>query len=228
MLECDLSLIHICVEHELKEKGYDAQLTASAIYFLSFHAPGKQGNTKIMSLQIQGRNTEYLDYLEGSAPVLENEIAFSRLVLKENDWHIGDRVELNLNGKLYKFIITGSYSDYMQLGSSARLNARLDMSKTDMFEYWNVNVCLLYTSLVFSVLSLHHWKEKNKGINEIYRVLKKNGRLIIGDPLLEDWMSNRILGLLMQVLDGGSFTDKKRVSEYLSLSLIHILLTTFN
>lgn len=26
--------------------------------------------------------------------------------------------------------------------------------------------------LVFSVLSLHHWKEKNKGINEIYRVLK--------------------------------------------------------
>lgn len=128
------------VEHELKEKGYDAQLTASAIYFLSFHAPGKQGNTKIMSLQIQGRNTEYLDYLEGSAPVLENEIAFSRLVLKENDWHIGDRVELNLNEKLYKFIITGSYSDYMQLGSSARLNARLDMSKTDMFEYWNVNV----------------------------------------------------------------------------------------
>ena len=72
--------------------------------------------------------------------------------------------------------------------------------------------------LVFSVLSLHHWKEKNKGINEIYRVLKKNGRLIIGDPLLEDWMSNRILGLLMQVLDGGSFTDKKRVSEYLSIA----------
>ena len=42
-----------------------------------------------------------------------------------------------------------------------------------------------------------------------------DGRLIIGDPLLEDWMSNRILGSLMQVLDGGVFTDKKRVSEYL-------------
>ena len=69
--------------------------------------------------------------------------------------------------------------------------------------------------LVITVLSLHHWKEKNKGISEIYRVLKKGGRLIIGDPLLEDWMSNRILGWLMQVLDGGSFTDKKRVSGYL-------------
>ena len=69
---------------------------------------------------------------------------------------------------------------------------------------------------VITVLSLHHWKEKSRGISEIYRVLKKGGRLIIGDPLLEDWMSNRILGLFMQVLDGGSFTDKKRVSGYLN------------
>ena len=43
-------------------------------------------------------------------------------------------------------------------------------------------------------------------------------RLIIGDPLLEDWMSHYILGVLMQVLDGGSFTDKKRVSEYLNMA----------
>lgn len=128
------------VEREMKEKGYDAELTASSIYFLPFHAPGKKGNTKIMSLQIQGRNTEYLDYLEGSAPVLENEIAFSRLILEDNNWHIGERIEADLNGETYKFIITGSYADYMQLGSSARLNAKLDLSKVDMFEYWNVNV----------------------------------------------------------------------------------------
>lgn len=128
------------VEREMKEKGYDVELTASSIYFLPFHAPGKKGNTKIMSLQIQGRNTEYLDYLEGSAPVLENEIAFSRLILEDNNWHIGDRIEADLNGETYKFIITGSYADYMQLGSSARLNAKLDLSKVDMFEYWNVNV----------------------------------------------------------------------------------------
>lgn len=69
--------------------------------------------------------------------------------------------------------------------------------------------------LVITVLSLHHWKDKGKGISEIYRVLKKGGRLIIGDPLLEDWMSNRILGWLMQVLDGGVFTDKNKISEYL-------------
>ncbi len=31
--------------------------------------------------------------------------------------------------------------------------------------------------LVITVLSLHHWKEKNKGISEIYRVLKKAAEL---------------------------------------------------
>jgi len=128
------------VEQEMKEKGYDAALTASSIYFFPFHAPGTKGNTKIMSIQLQGRNPEYLDYQEGSAPVLENEIAFSRLILEENNWHIGDRVETEFHGKPYTFIITGSYSDYMQLGKSARLNASLDLSELDLFEYWNVNV----------------------------------------------------------------------------------------
>lgn len=94
------------------------------------------------------------------------------------------------------------------------------LSSSDNITFMKGNVEQLPLSLesfdlVITILSLHHWKEKNKGISEIYRVLKKGGRLIIGDPLLEDWMSNRILGWLMQVLDGGSFTDKKRVSGYL-------------
>lgn len=72
--------------------------------------------------------------------------------------------------------------------------------------------------LVITTLSLHHWKEKSEGIREIYRVLKNEGRLIIGDPLLEDWMSNRLLGSLAQRLDGGVFTDKKRITEYLNMA----------
>lgn len=55
--------------------------------------------------------------------------------------------------------------------------------------------------LVIATLSLQHWKEKSEGICEIYRVLKTEGRLIIGDPVIEDWMSNRILGSLAQRLD---------------------------
>lgn len=69
--------------------------------------------------------------------------------------------------------------------------------------------------VVIAALSLHHWKDKSQGISETYRVLKKGGCLIIGDPLLEDWMSNRFCGWLMQLIDGGSFTDKQRLTGYL-------------
>lgn len=69
--------------------------------------------------------------------------------------------------------------------------------------------------VVIAALSLHHWKEKSRGISEAYRVLKKGGCLIIGDPLLEDWMSHRFWGWLMQVIDKGSFTDVQRLTGYL-------------
>ena len=68
----------------------------------------KRAIRKSCPCKYRGAIREYLDYLEGSAPVLENEIAFSRLILEDNNWHIGDRIEADLNGETYKFIITGA------------------------------------------------------------------------------------------------------------------------
>lgn len=65
-----------------------------------------------------------------------------------------------------------------------------------------------------AVLSLHHWDAKEKGIGDAFRVLKRGGTLIIGDPLLEDWMRHRVLGWLMEKMDGGTFLDRKTVSAY--------------
>ncbi len=66
--------------------------------------------------------------------------------------------------------------------------------------------------MVVAALSMHHWKDKTKGISEAFRVLKKGGRLIIGDPLLEDWLANRFWGWLMQVIDRGKFTDAQKLT----------------
>ncbi len=71
---------------------------------------------------------------------------------------------------------------------------------------------------VITALSLHHWQNKDKGICEAYRVLRKGGRLIIGDPLLEGWMSNKLLGRLAQVVDRGVFTDAQRLTGYLKMA----------
>lgn len=128
------------VTGELKEKGYDAALTGVAIYFFQYKEPDQKDNTNIMTTQILGPDNQFLRFQEGSEPVLENEIAFSEQILEENGWKIGDFVETEIGGEIKRMIITGTYSDYMQLGKSARLNPKIDCSEAALFDYWNVMV----------------------------------------------------------------------------------------
>ena len=78
---------------------------------------------------------------------------------------------------------------------------------------------LPFSSEAFDVIiaaqTLHHWNDKQRGICEAYRVLKKGGSIIIGDPLLEDWLRSSFWGGLIQAVDRGSFTDRKRLTGYL-------------
>lgn len=54
--------------------------------------------------------------------------------------------------------------------------------------------------------SLHHWDDKDKGLAEAYRVLKKGGWLVIGDPLIQGWLENRFAKWLVPLLDSGSIS----------------------
>lgn len=126
------------VEKEMKAKGYDARLTAIPIFFLSYNEPGETTKNSILTIRPLGPNDKYLTYSEGTAPELSNEVAFSRSLLEENGWSIGDTVEVNTGGAKKKLIITGTYSDYMQLGLSARLNPEINLSQDYMFDYWNI------------------------------------------------------------------------------------------
>ena len=130
------------LQKEMNEKGYSAKMTVLPIYFLSYnHEDTNQKNT-IMSLQILGPSDSYLEYDEGDAPLLENEIAFSKDIMKANDWVIGEQVILNLSGQKKKMMITGTYTDYMQIGQSARLNPQIDCSQEILFDYWAIMVDL--------------------------------------------------------------------------------------
>lgn len=128
------------IEKELEEKGYETKLTAIPIFFLQFSENGTSDNRNIMTIQAMGPNQDYWTYSEGVAPELINEIAFSEKVMEFYEWQVGDTIETTLNGDEKRFLITGMYSDYMQLGSNARLNPKIDMEEVQMFGYWNVMV----------------------------------------------------------------------------------------
>lgn len=124
------------VERELAEKGYDASLSVGALFFVEWETGEDDTIIKYLTSYPIGVNGSYCEYTEGEAPKLENEVAFSKKVMEENELHIGDTVKTKINGEEKKFIITGYYSDYMQLGESARLNPAIDMSGEIMSGYW--------------------------------------------------------------------------------------------
>lgn len=128
------------VEEELKEKGYDAQLSAVVFYFLKFGSQGKKADSNLMTLQIVGSENDFLTYDEGSAPKLSNEIAVSKKMSEKNGWNIGDTIETSLHDGKHSFIITGLYTDYMQVGESARMNPAFDLGKEMLADYWNIAV----------------------------------------------------------------------------------------
>lgn len=123
---------------ELKEKGYHTDITFEPIFFIKYVDQDTNAKRNIMTIQILGDDTNFVDYSEGSAPILANEIAFSKQVMKSENWEIGDTVYAKINGEQHAMIITGSYTDYMQLGNSARLNSTIVCDKEAMFDYWCV------------------------------------------------------------------------------------------
>lgn len=128
------------IREEIKEKGYDVQMSALPIYFINYNGIESKQKNNIMTVQLLGKKDSFLQYDEGKEPFLENEIAFSKDIMKANDWIIGDYVQANINGQEKMMIITGTYSDYMQLGKSARLNAKISCDQEKMFDYWAVMV----------------------------------------------------------------------------------------
>lgn len=127
------------LEEELADKGYQAELSVSALFFMKFEVT-EDRVIKVLSSYPMGEKGSFCEYQEGEAPRLENEVAFSKKVMEANRLHIGDTVKANVGGEEKKFIITGYYSDYMQLGESARLNPAIDMSNEILPGYWKVTV----------------------------------------------------------------------------------------
>lgn len=125
------------LKEELKQNGYEAKVTYCPIYFLGYGEENDTTRISIMTIQMLGDNPYFLKYDEGVAPKLENEVAFSEQILEMYGWEIGDTVELSVGKEEKQMIITGTYTDYMQMGQSARLNPQIDCSSEVMFDYWN-------------------------------------------------------------------------------------------
>ena len=60
--------------------------------------------------------------------------------MEDEGWVIGDQIIANINGVDRKMLISGVFSDYMQMGSSARLSPVINCDKETLFDYWNAQL----------------------------------------------------------------------------------------
>lgn len=125
---------------DFKNKGYDVTLSAVSMSFIPFYVDEENSTTPLLTMQPVDSDGKYMIYSEGTAPVLENEVALSKKVLKQLGLEIGDSVKATIDGVEKIFVITGTYQDYVQLGTSARLSSKLDLTDHYIYDYWCIPV----------------------------------------------------------------------------------------
>ncbi len=77
--------------------------------------------------------------------------------------------------------------------------------------------------LVVTIRSFHHWRDHQSGLREIQRVLRAGGTLVIGDALATGWIRRPWLRRMVEMLDGGRFTDPRTFDAMLAGSGFEVL-----
>lgn len=116
------------LEEVFSQKGYETEISTLMFYALSYYVGERKNSYKILTTAPTGTDGSYIEMLEGTTPILKNEIALSENVMKSMGVAIGDRIHVMLGNKNQEMIITGKYQNYMQMGKSALLseNANVD------------------------------------------------------------------------------------------------------
>lgn len=90
----------------------------------------KENVLETMALQGVGSSADKYEYIEGIAPIYENELALSHIVAETLDAKVGDKVYVLIGGEKQSFIVTAIYQSMLQMGENIRFseNAKLDYS----------------------------------------------------------------------------------------------------
>jgi len=77
--------------------------------------------------------------------------------------------------------------------------------------------------LILAGMTLHHWKGKQKGLNEVARVLTADGIIVIVDPIVAGPLTRGWVNRLAERLDGGTFTRPEELERMVSRAGLKII-----
>ena len=108
------------IEGKLRDSGMPGKVHVELMYKLPVEFKGER---TIMTFQ-QCKDTKTTDYvyIDGTAPLYENEIAFTPQVLDDLGAAIGDKVVIEIGGEKKEFLITATFSSFNEMGKVGRLH----------------------------------------------------------------------------------------------------------
>ncbi len=117
------------IEEQLRENGMPGKVHVELMYTI----PVEFGDQKVQVMMQQCKDTKTTDYVysEGTAPIYENEIALTQLLLDDLGASIGDKVTLEINGEKKEYLITATFSSFNQMGKIGRLHQDVPLKDND-------------------------------------------------------------------------------------------------
>lgn len=114
------------VETLLIENGIEVEKVFSECQ-LRFKLYHKENVLESMALQGIGSLADKYEYIEGVAPVYENEVALSHLVAESLEAKVGDTIYVLNGGEKQPFVVTAIYQSMLQMGENIRFSETAEL-----------------------------------------------------------------------------------------------------
>lgn len=112
-----------------KDKGIDAKLRAELFTSGKVFTIDQSNSIQVLCYQGVRTNTDRYDYLKGTPPKLNNEIAITEKTARYLNIGIGDHIYCDIQGVKKKFIVTALYQTYNNMGNSVRMSEDYNLIK---------------------------------------------------------------------------------------------------
>lgn len=133
MVEKDDSLLRDdleAIKRKMADNGIQAQVWIEVWYMVPCYGKNADEQTDAYTMQQIGKEEEDYDVLEGSVPVLENEIMVTEKTAQDLEVSIGDYVHYQFPDGEKDFIVTGIYQSMMNMGLGLRVSKEAQIPYT--------------------------------------------------------------------------------------------------
>jgi putative ABC transport system permease protein len=110
------------LQNEFQKEGFETSLRAELMTTGKALSMDKSVNQGVLILQGIGIGTDAYDYLEGTPPVLKNEIAITEKTATILNVGVGDSILCEIQGETKEFIISALFQSLNNLGHSIRVS----------------------------------------------------------------------------------------------------------